>query len=169
MITIPESFVRAPFYSSVTTVETPKGPLDTELSKQGPYFAHDIAYVQQVSVEQPWSNPYPTFKYIQNQWKEIGYPLITERFSERDRKGAEPYMVKYTALFIQLLHWSQATPVRSLIQIEKMLANNKVAPLNVTDRLGFILQMPNHHHAFTTLTELYREAEKKIAIELAKK
>jgi hypothetical protein len=79
-------------------------------------------------------------------------------FRERDYKNAKVLMEKGINLFIQFLSWSNELPV--LLEEPINFNQFEYKPVNVEERLGFIMSRPNLYHSYRQLTELMVEQEK---------
>lgn len=161
-IHIPVSFQVSPFYENEKEIEV------VEFSNQiwnDIFFYIDMVYPKTDKIELfPWENPSMVLKDGINLWKNEGFIMLKECFRLRDRKKARPLMIKYLAMYIQLNHWVLGNPVNSLEGLPLKLNEFSFSPINSKERLQFIIDTPDHHHAFTTLNQLYIEFEKKIAI-----
>ncbi|SDY88565.1 hypothetical protein SAMN05421736_10486 [Evansella caseinilytica] len=130
-------------------------------------FVVDIAYERGMYPEDvlpPWKRAEEFIKPAVNSWEQRGVVTLTQCFKERNRHGAKPMMLSYCAIYIQLMHWINEEPVRSLQTVPEYLKSMPYAPMNLEERLFFILQAPDHHHAFTTLMQLFSESVKKWAV-----
>ena len=75
-------------------------------------------------------------------------------------------MIEGIALFIKLVFWTNEQPVR-LKNIFVELEQFPATPVNVRDRLEFIMARPAHYHAYIQLSELMVEQEKIFYIQTA--
>jgi hypothetical protein len=91
------------------------------------------------------------------EWEKIKGQL-EELFRERDQKRASEIMKKGISLFIQFLCWSNDTPVFLDRPINSKQFEFK--PVNLEERLGFIMSRPNLYHSYRQLSELMIEQEK---------
>ncbi|RNA69183.1 YpoC family protein [Alteribacter keqinensis] len=142
----PPKMKRTPFYEGSS-------------SKEAALFHEDITRDLQ-----PWTAPKDSVTKILKEWKETGEPLIREAFKKRDKEKARPLMVNYTARYIQAMIWAKGEPVTDLIHIERDIGNLQYAPVNIEERLSFVINTPAHHHAFITLSQLFDESKKKWAV-----
>jgi hypothetical protein len=79
-------------------------------------------------------------------------------FRHRDQKAALHVMRKGIGLFIQFLYWSNEKQV--IVSKLEPLANLEIKPVNVDERIGFIISRPNLYHSYRQLSELITEQEK---------
>jgi hypothetical protein len=95
------------------------------------------------------------------EWKEEKQ-VIEEIFKKRGKAKAR--VQKGISLFIQLLHLvnDQAEVIDPLD-----LSQLKIKPINVQERLDFIIKRPSLYHSFIQLNELMTELEKQYIKQLA--
>lgn len=92
----------------------------------------------------------------------LEWPLLKEEirqaFTNRDKTSAVPLMRAGIDLFIEFLHCSneQPTKVYPEINYEQLL----IQPVNMKERLEFIISRPSLHHSYMQLCELMTELEK---------
>lgn len=169
LIKVPNPFCMKPFYTKGDQIQLPMDSLKLKNSWGKIYFAHDIAYYKKIlKGTSPWDNPKAIIKEGLVLWKNEGIPLLKDFFKKRDRNSARPILIKYLSIYIQMMIWLQGRPVQTIESISKVLQIQPYAPFNVEERLQFIIDNPDHHHAFTTLIQLFEESEKKWAIYLLK-
>lgn len=89
-----------------------------------------------------------------NQCKE----QLASYFNNRDSERAEPLMKRAILLFGQFLFLTN-----SLGQEKCSIKNCKIKPVNVEERLDFILSKPKLFHSYKQLAELFAEQEKQFA------
>ncbi|WP_338470059.1 hypothetical protein R4Z10_14775 [Niallia sp. XMNu-256] len=105
---------------------------------------------------QPWTEPKITVPVLFSQWQETKKELQAG-FSKRDSSKTEMPMKKGIDLFLKALYWSNRQPVDSEVQDTDGL---KIKPVNIGERLKYILQNSNKYHSFVQLSELFVEMEK---------
>jgi len=97
-----------------------------------------------------------TIPSLIEEWKLIKGKL-EQLFKLRDKKAIEEPMKQGIALFVQMLHSSNGLSVcPSPIQYHQL----RLKPVNVEERLEFILARPHLYHSFIQLVELMNEMEK---------
>lgn len=87
---------------------------------------------------------------------------IGEFFQKRETKLAKEPMIEYTNIYISCLfalNHSREEEEKDL----KVIAQLERKPLNLLERLGFLIESPNHYHAFIQLKELFVEMLKMTA------
>lgn len=79
-------------------------------------------------------------------------------FRERNKEQAAVKMERGIALMIEFLHRANDVPVQSIpaVSYEKL----QIKPLNIEERLNFILARPHQYQSFMQLCELMVEMEK---------
>lgn len=97
------------------------------------------------------------FSNLLKEWEDRKVQLES-LFRERNYKNAKELMEKGITSFIQFLSWSNELPVR---QDEPLnFTQFEYKPVNVEERLGFIMSRPNLYHSYRQLSELMIEQEK---------
>jgi hypothetical protein len=92
-----------------------------------------------------------------NEWGRIKAQL-EKLFLNRDQKNVSDMMKKGIELFVQFLFWSND---KSGSQIEPIpFQRFDFKPVNMEERLGFIISRPNLYHSYRQLSELMVEQEK---------
>lgn len=107
----------------------------------------------------PWfdSNTYVPVLFVK--WKEAR-DRLSELYSKRDRNAAKPLMVQMVAQLIQAIYWMNHVPVTTLEQLEHHINHLDYKPINISERLSFILRDPGHFHSYNQLKALFEETEK---------
>ncbi|TGA97039.1 hypothetical protein E4665_13445 [Sporolactobacillus shoreae] len=159
-IQVPESFCFPPFYGE-----------EASLIKQGPSsevtqypFYYDIMYHIDPSSCAPW--PWETeTDYLRASW-EKRRPAIRDTFHRRSANEARTPMILSLAEFIDQMFWVSGQPVRSLSpdQLITGLQSFAYAPLNLKERLGYIIDQPDRYLSFIQLNELQDELKKKLSV-----
>ncbi|QCJ43247.1 hypothetical protein FAY30_15810 [Bacillus sp. S3] len=94
---------------------------------------------------------------VLKEWEQMKARL-DQLFRERDQKNANDLMKKGITLFIQFLHYTNvetSIPNRSL-DFDQL----SFKPVNIRERLGFIMARPGLYHSYRQLSELMVELEK---------
>lgn len=147
---IPEQFLFPPFYEQQETLIRGKSDV---------YFYFDIAYALGWDEFKPWEDKKETIRAYFAEWKLLKDKLA-KFYEKRDRKGARPFMVKGIAYFIDILFWINSLPVASLEEISDQVTSLTYKPVNVEERLSYILYEVDHFHAYNQLKALFEELEK---------
>ncbi|XCS12587.1 YpoC family protein [Aeribacillus pallidus] len=145
MFHLPEQFQNTAFFDEESVYLHPTD-----------FFYYDLQYLAGMDDTRPWEASEQFLPKLFKQWKEIQTEIqrtITKPF-KMDRQK----MMTGICLYIQLLYWLNEKPVHSLHldEIKKL----DIAPVNIEDRLTFILKKPTQYHAYIQLNELFTETEK---------
>lgn len=120
-------------------------------------FVYELLYYHGIDSYKPWQNPKKTIPVILDDWKKLK-ASIEELFKVRNKAGILPKMQKGTGLFFQLLFWSNDRPVNLKEPISYDAMSYK--PVNLGDRLAFILARPDLFPSYRLLSQLMVEQEK---------
>ncbi len=162
-IIVPKSFTLAPFFQKNSTVKVDlKGDFEEIIEIEPLIF--DMLYEQKkFDSLKPWQDRDQYIPILLLKWKALEAP-ITSYFKARNREGALEPMKQMVKLYLAFLFWTNSVPVPELVKVKDSIESLKIKPVNVEERIGYILSVPNHHHAFTQLRELFVELQKKYAI-----
>lgn len=117
---------------------------------------YEGANLYEITSFQPWINAKEYIPALFVEWKETEVEL-RENFSRRNTSKTEIPMKKGMGLLLEALYWCNGQPVDG-----KNLDVNalKVKPINISERLEYILLNPTKFHSFIQLSELLVEMEK---------
>ncbi len=120
-------------------------------------FIYEAAYYAGMASLKPWNDPKSSIPALLEEWGKLKGPL-EELFSQRKKARAEGMMRQAAALFIEFLFWANGKPARlsPRIPYEEL----EYAPVNIAERLEFIIARLNLYHSSVQLTELFKEMEK---------
>lgn len=154
---IPETFIHPHFYSNHDSISIKSYRLKDVIEIP---FKYDIAYYQGIAPHQlPWEQTSDTIPLLLASWKEKE-TILNSLHEDRNRKEAKEQMIPCIAWFLQLLFWMNEQPVRSLTDWKRDAAYLKWKPVNVEERLEFVLKKPELYHAFIQLQQLFTESAK---------
>ncbi|MFD3446074.1 YpoC family protein [Microbacteriaceae bacterium 4G12] len=157
-VIIPPSFLQAPFFiDEAQQIAYNEAQSFLETMENG-YFVYDILTTKE-AVYEPWNDQEITIPAAFQMWKQEK-EKIALLFRERKRKEARQPMIQFIAHLISVLHWMNGTPVVTLHSIKEELECLALKPVNVSERMTFIMEQPDHYHSFIQLSELYEEVEK---------
>lgn len=130
-------------------------------------FPYDFAFFQGVEAYRPWEDSEKYAPILLKEWKKIKTECQT-LFSERKTKQTLEPMKEGIALFFTFIYWIHNRPVelREWNQIVDVLP---IKPVNLVERLAFIIQRPALYHSFVQLSELFHEVEKHYVKSIIKK
>ncbi|WP_088102170.1 YpoC family protein [Halalkalibacter urbisdiaboli] len=149
---IPSSFRREPFYTTEEVV------IDVSSN-----FAHtmetNLFYYELSETLEPWLERETYLPLIFECWKEQETRLIA-LFKTRQKALTKQPMIQMIALFIDGLFWMNESPVPSLLNVENYAGDLRLHPVNIEERLSFVLSGPERFHSFVQLQALMTELEK---------
>ncbi|MBP3040146.1 hypothetical protein J9303_11675 [Bacillaceae bacterium Marseille-Q3522] len=119
-------------------------------------FLYDFLYHIGRQAFQPWQHVQEILPVLLAQWEEQKRTLIS-LFTKRQKNTALEPMKLAIGYFIQLLFWTNQKPV---VLQKEALPILKIKPVNIDERLHFILSRPNEYHSFVQLSQLYLELVK---------
>lgn len=146
-------FQRAPFFEEMIVIEYETGTSFEELTRQT-YFLFDMEHDYK-----PWHDIEGSIVTVLNIWKEKK-TAIGMLFRNRNRAATRQPMIHFAAHLLSIVHWLNETPVNNIKKMEERVEKLKVKPVNFTERYVYIIQQPDHYHAFIQLVQLYEEIEK---------
>lgn len=121
-------------------------------------FPYDFVYYHGIEGYHPWNESEKHVSHLLSEWKKIDVQC-QKLFSERKTKQALDPMKEGIALFFTFLFWIHNQPVQ-LKEWEEKVKQLPVQPVNLVERLTFIIQRPALYHSYIQLSELFREQEK---------
>ncbi|GKU80975.1 YpoC family protein [Niallia sp. NCCP-28] len=130
-------------------------------------FIHEGAYTKGLNGFIPWKKEHikSSVSILIDQWKLLKVEIaqyIAAQKKEQIYKG----MAHGICCFLECLYWLNDLPVTFK---EGLISRNiKIMPINVEERLYFILSRVTGYHSFKQLEELFKELEKQFAIYLIK-
>ncbi|MBO9128209.1 YpoC family protein [Bacillus sp. 165] len=154
-VMVPKEFQVTPFFLGEATYDVPQS---FEEALHTVCFLYDMA-AYNLNIYKPWKDIETAIPLVYKGWKEQKTEL-SSLFRLRKRNEAKIPMVLYTGHLISSLYWMNRGPVATLHDLTTELATLSYKPVNIQERIGFILEQPDHYHSFIQLAELYEEAEK---------
>lgn len=149
-VDIPSS-LRHPFFFEEKAVDWPEQP---QLGHP-PFFIYEI-----MDGEQPWLKEDKGQAYIKQEWAKV-QTVLEGKFRERNG-DIKNEMRAAIALFFMKLFWSNGSPVQA-VNWEHLVQRLAIKPVNVEERLGFVLRRPFAYHAYVQISELMTEQTKQLA------
>lgn len=133
-------------------------------------FLYEAAYFSGIQALKPWEIQELSIPMLLCEWQKIREE-IERFFANREADQALPLMKKGIALFFEFIYWANGLPVILNNRVE--VSQFTIKPVNLSDRLEFIIQRPSLFHSFIQLTELITETnkhyEKALALKKASK
>jgi acyl-CoA-binding protein len=160
---VPEPFLVPPFFEKdeLMTIFT-QGSIKEALQEQPLLFdMHD--QLQLPSQVKPWEEKDEYIPILVQNWLETE-PSINKLFEARNQKQVVIPMKKMILTFVAVLFWTNGSPVLSLKKLTNQVKELKTKPVNVEERIEFVISNPNHYHAFIQLRMLFSELQKKYAV-----
>ncbi len=127
-------------------------------------FPYEYFYYKDKELYRPWDDFLNVREQIGDEWAE-NVRQLEVLFSNREKNAIKPYMLKGIVLYLSLLYWSNQVPV-NLRDFPVSLKELKGKPVNVEERLPFILARPYFYPSFMQLKSLMEE-QIKIAAKMA--
>lgn len=118
-------------------------------------FPYEYFYYKNVERYRPWEDFWNVREQITKEWAEVVQRLEV-MFSNREKNEIKPYMLKGIVLYISLMYWSNQVPV-NLREFPGCLKELKGKPVNVEERLPFIMTRPYFFPGFMQLKSLMEE------------
>lgn len=119
-----------------------------------------IPFLEELDLEVPAETENEVISFLLAEWNLLKTELET-LYRNRDQLTTLQGMKKGIGLFIHFLYWSNDRQVK-LNELEP-LGSIEMKPVNLEERLGFIIRRPNLFHSYRQLSELVTEQEKLLA------
>lgn len=120
------------------------------------YFIHEILFYNGIKATKPWLIPIESISTLLEKWTILKEELKLLH-QQRDQHTILQEMKKGIALFIQFLFWSNNRPVQlNPIPYDQM----SFKPVNIQERLEFLIIRPRLYHSYVQLSELFEEQQK---------
>jgi hypothetical protein len=119
-----------------------------------------IPFLEELELEGLNENVDQAISNLLSDWERIKVELET-LYRNRDQKSTLQGMKKGIGLFIQFLFWSNDRQINSKepVSINQLV----ITPVNLDERLAYILSRPNLFHSYRQLSELMTEQAKQYA------
>ncbi|MDQ0213659.1 hypothetical protein J2S13_000053 [Oikeobacillus pervagus] len=129
-----------------------------------PYFIYELKLKDGQLATYPWDDLEPMIPKILSFWEENSQKL-SEKFALRN-KEVKQEMQTAIAFYFMFLFWSNGFPVQ-LKDWDHLVNGLTIKPVNVVERLRFILNRPFSFHAYRQIQELWQEQHKQYAKNLS--
>ncbi len=154
---VPEAFVHSYFYTKHDILHITHFNLKDVITEP---FKYDIAYYLGAAPSiLPWENTSDSIPLILMSWK-AKESTLNELHELRDRKRAKEEMIPAIAWYLQMQFWMNGQPVRSITDWKRDMELLKWKPVNVDERLDFIVKKPDLFHSYIQLQQLFTESTK---------
>ncbi|WP_433742794.1 YpoC family protein [Falsibacillus pallidus] len=124
------------------------------------YFFDEFLFFLEKKGDRPWTTPEVHLPLLNEQWKQLNKSLQS-MFAMRAR-GVKPIMVQAICTFFKYLFWANGEPV-VLNKLDSSLQGLKIKPVNIEERLFFMMESKSYFHAYKQLSELFNEQTKQTA------
>jgi hypothetical protein len=129
-------------------------------------FIHEIAFYSGYETVKPWQNPEKYIPQLQAEWKRL-LEEITGLFQKRDKENILIPMKQGIGFLFENIFWSNGLPV--ILVKDYDLNTLSLKPVNLSERIQFLLARPTIYPSFIQLIELMEEQEKQFSKYLATK
>ncbi|CAG9622616.1 YpoC family protein [Sutcliffiella rhizosphaerae] len=154
---VPDGFLHPYFYSKGDLLESHAFSLQDLLEFP---FKYDIAYYLGAAPDRlPWENNNESIPFLLLIWK-TNENTLNFLHEKRDRTKTKATMISSIAIYLQLLFWMNEQPVRSINDWTRDSNLFKWKPVNIEERLDFVIKRPELYHSFIQLQQLYSESTK---------
>ncbi|KEZ50681.1 MULTISPECIES: YpoC family protein [Metabacillus] len=116
----------------------------------------------------PWEHADQSVSAIMKRWDALK-TTIASGFRSRQKKASRKDMIDGVSLFVCCLYWSSGKPVGHLDLRNTDWTAFDIQPVNVHERLNYILIKPEQYHSFVQLDQLFQECEKQFSKQMALK
>lgn len=142
-----------PFFFSYNEIAV-KSPISFSASEN---FIYEIYFYNGIQTIKPWINLESVMPILFKEWQQVKDQLNLLHH-KREQKNIVQIMKKGIGLFIQFLFWSNGKPVQLTEPLP--VFEMEYQPVNVQERLEFVISRPKLFHSFIQLSELMSEQEK---------
>jgi hypothetical protein len=122
-------------------------------------FVHEAGFYNGIKGINPWEEPERYIPLILHEWKSLKEDLVRGH-AIREQLEITGRMKQGICLFLEFVFWSNRVPASFPLAI---LISLKAKPVNVLERLEFIMNRPGLYHSFIQLSELMNEQQKQCA------
>ncbi|WP_070121102.1 YpoC family protein [Bacillus marinisedimentorum] len=147
-LNVPAAFIHPPFFKDDSVKNQDETP-----------FLAELLFLNGLCDKGPWQDPANEVPDLFICWDKERQGIAV-LFKKKRKQEARAQMVKWTARYLQSLFWTNGLPVSGVSDLSAALGNLGHKPVNAGERLGFILESPDHYHSFIQLTQLFDETKK---------
>jgi hypothetical protein len=119
-------------------------------------FVYEVGFYHALYMPRPWESPEKVIPFLLEEWKKHRKQLESI-FLTRDTASALGPMKHAISIFVEMLFWTNGQPVHFPLNNIQQLT---IKPVNVQERIEFIISRPKLYHSFAQLSELFNEQEK---------
>lgn len=155
LLSVPAELAHSFFFAENNEIEVEENEFAyMNLSKP---FLYEAAYFSGVEAIQPWDNQEQSIPALMKEWQMVK-DVLDALFSKREISLVLPHMKKGIGLLLEFVYWGNGVPVVLSNSIDTTKLSIK--PVNISERLEFIMKRPSLYHSFIQLSELIGEMNK---------
>lgn len=155
-LTVPDEIQRYFLLQNMLEVEVNSFENDKEILLKTPFLYDLLALQNEKPPIKPWEQWESSIPYLLDKWKGLCRD-ITVSFQNRKGKADKNQMLFSIGLYLLIIHWLNNSPLKANLQ---SFSSFLYKPINIEDRISFILKKPEQYHSFIQLQELFLETEK---------
>ncbi|MEH7345278.1 YpoC family protein [Bacillus sp. JJ1532] len=119
-------------------------------------FLYETAFFSGVQAVKPWEIQEKSIPVLIEEWQKVK-ELLETLFAKREMIHVLAPMKKGISLLLELVYWGNGLPVvLSNLDLDKLA----IKPVNLSERLEFIMKKPSLYHSYIQLAELIGEMNK---------
>jgi len=160
IITVPSDYQHPLFFSSNQI--NLSYPESFEEAMRTIPFIYEITKLEfrKEDATKPWeAGEHAVIHKVLKLWEEE-QKVLNSLFEVRNRKEAQGPMMWSIVYFLNCLFWSNGQRVPGVTKLREKYHSLSIKPINVEERLEFIIQKPSHYHSYIQLSELFTEFKK---------
>ncbi|MGO4888071.1 YpoC family protein [Anaerobacillus sp. MEB173] len=167
-LAVPKELQSTPFYSEKSVIVFNEN-FSFEKNIQEQPFLYELLAQQKIEAYKPWADHEQSIEILFQNWTGAEQ-VLNDYYKVRDRKKARKPMIEQLSGLIQIIYWGNGLPVPILDDWQKKTDDLSIKPVNITERISFINDTPDHYHSFIQLSQLFAEFIKqyKVTISLEK-
>ncbi|WP_110112358.1 YpoC family protein [Bacillus sp. CGMCC 1.16541] len=151
---VPPQFYHPLFFSKASVMERCEKKVFKEVMLSS-FFPYDL----RLQPEEPWKQPQDFVPYVFELWNELETKIAL--LHKKRQAHATQMSMKYgVANFISALFWMNGVKVSRLTHLDEDVKELTYKPINIGERIAFIMTKPHLYHSFIQLSELYQELQK---------
>ncbi|GAE25032.1 hypothetical protein JCM9140_1002 [Halalkalibacter wakoensis JCM 9140] len=152
-VTIPESFQVSPFYQQTVVNIDAESLSFLDICQAIPFY-YDITMEKR-----PWEEKDVFVPMLFACWDKER-PILEQYYKDRNPLAAKEKMNSMLALLIDALFWLNGRQVTNLTGLTSSVQSLLYKPVNVEERLEFILLQAGKYHSYVQLKSLFIEVRK---------
>lgn len=138
----------------------------TKLFIKNQPFIHEIALYSGKETVAPWHDPERYIPELLEEWQRL-HDEIRSLFRVRDKKNTLSPMKQGMGILLECIFWTNGLPVKLHHEID--FSTVRIKPVNITERMNFLMKQPTIYPSLIQLNELMEEQEKQFSKYIAVK